>query len=105
MVVFLFNYVIYVSLLLCLRIIILCVCIFIVMHVVYSVSLCCFVYCLCVNVYLQLPPGLNPVAVNKIYQYSIVFKYFVYVVRLYSKNILFITGIIFSVSLGPVASF
>jgi len=38
MVVFLFNAVIYVSLLLCL-------CIFIVMYVLYSVSLC-FVYCL-----------------------------------------------------------
>jgi hypothetical protein len=32
---------------------------------VYSVSLCCSVYCLCVNVYLQLPPGVNPIAVNK----------------------------------------
>ena len=60
MVVFLFNSVIYVSLLLCL-------CIFIVMYVLYSVSLCCFVYCLCVNVYLQQPPGLNPIAVKKIY--------------------------------------
>jgi len=37
------------------------------MYVLYSVSLCCFVYCLCVNVYLQLPPGLNPIAFNKIY--------------------------------------
>ena len=42
---------------------------FIVMYVLYSVSLCCFVYWLCVNVYLQLPPGLNPIAVKKIYQY------------------------------------
>jgi len=32
--------------------------------------LCCFVYCLCVNVYFQLPPALNPIAVNKIYQYQ-----------------------------------
>ena len=40
------------------------------MYVLYSVSLCCFVYCLCVNVYLQLPPGLNPIAFNKIYQYQ-----------------------------------
>ena len=38
------------------------------MYVLYSVSLCCFVYCLCVSVYLQLPPGLNPIAVNKMYQ-------------------------------------
>ena len=35
----------------------------------YSVLLCCFVYCLCVNVYLQLPPGLFPITVNKMYQY------------------------------------
>ena len=28
-------------------------------------SFCCSVYCLCVNVYLQLPPGVNPIAVNK----------------------------------------
>ena len=34
---------------------------------VYSVSLCCFVYCLCVNVYctVVLPPGGYPVTVNK----------------------------------------
>jgi hypothetical protein len=34
---------------------------------VYSVSLCCSVYCLCVNVYctVPLPPGVNPTAVNK----------------------------------------
>jgi len=69
MVVFLFNFVIYISLLLCLCIIIVRLCIFIVMHVLYSVSLCCSVHCLCVNVYLQLPPVLNPIAVNKIYQY------------------------------------
>jgi len=37
------------------------------MYVLYSVSLCCFVYFVCVNVYLQLPPGLNPTAVNKKY--------------------------------------
>ena len=67
MVVFLFNSVIYVSLLSCLCILIARLCIFIVIHVLYSVSLCFFVYCLCVNVYLQLPPGLNPVAVNKKY--------------------------------------
>jgi hypothetical protein len=30
----------------------------------YSVSLCCSVYCLCVCTVL-LPPGVNPVAVNK----------------------------------------
>jgi hypothetical protein len=36
---------------------------------VYSVSLCCSVCCLCVNVYctILLPPGVNPIAVNKIY--------------------------------------
>ena len=38
------------------------------MYVLYSVLLCCFVYCLCVSVYLQLPPGLNLIAVNKICQ-------------------------------------
>jgi hypothetical protein len=34
---------------------------------VYSVPLCCSVYCLCVNVYrtVLLPPGLNSIAVNK----------------------------------------
>jgi hypothetical protein len=31
----------------------------------YSVSLCCSVYCLCVNVYWLLPPGVNPIAVNE----------------------------------------
>ena len=38
---------------------------------VYSVPLCCSVYCLCVNVYctVLLPPGVNPIAV-KIYQYQ-----------------------------------
>jgi len=45
------------------------VCIFIAMYVLYSVSLHCSVYCLCVNVYLQLPLGVNQIAVNKIYQY------------------------------------
>ena len=44
----------------------LCLCIFIVMYVLYSVSLCSFVNCLCVNMYLQLPPGINPTAVNEI---------------------------------------
>ena len=48
-IVLLFNSVIYVSLLLCLCILILYI--FIVMYVLYSVSLCCSVYCLCVNVY------------------------------------------------------
>jgi len=37
------------------------------MYMLYSVSLCRFVYCLCVNVHLKLPPGLNPIVVNKIY--------------------------------------
>ena len=67
MVVFLFNSVIYVSLLLCLYILIVCLFIFIVIYVLYSVSLCCF---LCVNVYLQLPPGLNPIAFNKYINYQ-----------------------------------
>jgi len=35
---------------------IVCLYIFIGMYVLYSVSLCCFVYCLYVYVYLQLPP-------------------------------------------------
>ena len=69
MVIFLFNSVIYITLLLCLYILIVRLCIFIVMYVSYSVSVCSSVYCLCVNVYLQLPPGLNPITVNKIYQY------------------------------------
>ena len=62
----------------------LCLCIFIVMFMyyyyyvyvflllcmfcsVYSVSLCCSMYCSCVNVYctVLLPPGVNPIAVNK----------------------------------------
>ena len=50
MIVFLFNSVIYVSLWLCL-------CIFIVMCVFYSVSLLCFVYCWCVNVYCTTATG------------------------------------------------
>jgi len=37
------------------------------MYMLYSVSLCCFVYCLCVYVYLHLPPGLNPIAVNDVH--------------------------------------
>jgi hypothetical protein len=34
---------------------------------VYSVSLCCSVYCLCVNVYctVLLPPGVNQIVVNE----------------------------------------
>jgi len=51
MVVFLFNFVIYVPLLLCLCILIEGLHIFIVMYVLYSISLCCSVHCLCVNVY------------------------------------------------------
>ena len=39
------------------------------MYVLYFFSLCCSVYYLCVNVYLQIPPGTNPIAVNKMYQY------------------------------------
>jgi len=41
--------------------------VFIVIYVLYSVSLCCFLYCLRVNVYLKLPPGLNPNVVYNIY--------------------------------------
>ena len=69
MAVVLFNSVIYVSLLLCLCILIVFLCIFIVMCVLYSASSYCFVCCLCVNVYLQLPPGLNPIGGKKIYHY------------------------------------
>jgi len=68
MVVLLFNSVIYVPLLFCLCILTVSLYIFIVTCVLYSVSLCCFVYCLCVNVYLKLPPGVNPVTINKIHQ-------------------------------------
>ena len=41
---------------------------------VYPVSLCCSVYCLCVNVYctVLLPPGVNPISVNKYISYHIV---------------------------------
>jgi len=39
---------------------------------VYSVSLCCSTYCLCVNVYCITGPGANPTAVNNyIISYSI----------------------------------
>jgi hypothetical protein len=53
-------YYVYVFLLLCMQ------------YSVYSVSLCCSVYCLYVNVKCTLPLGVNPVAVNKyiIYQYK-----------------------------------
>ena len=51
----LFNFVNYVFLLSC------------IFCSVYSVSLCCSVYCLCVNVYctVLLPAGVNPIAVNR----------------------------------------
>ena len=44
----------------------------------YSVSLCCSVYCSCVNVYctVLLPPGVNPIAVNKCVIYHIKGKSF-----------------------------
>jgi len=58
----LFNFVNYVFLLLCL-------CILIVLYVLFCVF-CFIAYCLCVNVYLQLPPSVNPNAVSKIYQYQ-----------------------------------
>jgi hypothetical protein len=54
-----FNCVNYVFLLLCLCILL---CIF---RPRYSVSFCRSVYCLRVNVYLLLPPGVNPTAFNK----------------------------------------
>ena len=47
---------------------IVCLCIYIVICVLFSVSFCCLIYCLCVNVYLQLPPVVNLLAINKIYQ-------------------------------------
>jgi hypothetical protein len=49
----LFNFVNYVLLLLCL------------FWSGYSYSLCCSVYCWCVNVYCTLPPGVKLIAVNK----------------------------------------
>ena len=60
MAVLLFNSVIYVRLLLCFRILIVCLCIFIAMYVLYSVSLFCFVYCFCVNVYCNTATGYQP---------------------------------------------
>jgi len=65
--VFLFNFVNYVLLLLCL-----CILIVIMFRSVYSVSLCCSVYCLCVNVYctVLLTPGVKPIAIYK-YIYDI----------------------------------
>jgi hypothetical protein len=73
---FMYSYFcVYVSLLLCLFILVMfmyssCyVYIFLLLRMfrsVYSVSLCCSVYCLCVTVYctVLLPPGVNPAAVN-----------------------------------------
>jgi hypothetical protein len=34
-------------------------------HSEYSVSLCCFVYCLCVNVFCTTATGCHTIAVNK----------------------------------------
>ena len=60
----LFNFVNYIFLLLC--ILLLCVFLFLRMfRSGYSVSLCCSVYYLCVNAYVLLPPGVNPIAVNE----------------------------------------
>jgi len=77
-VMFMYSYCrVYISLLLCLCILIVMfiysyyyVYVFLLLRMfrsVYSVSMCCFVYCLCVNVYctVLLPPGVNPIAVNK----------------------------------------
>ena len=68
MVVLLFDSVIYVFLLLR----------FLIVMFMHFYCYVCVVFCFivlffvmfCVNVYLQLPSGLNPIAVNKIYQYS-----------------------------------
>ena len=38
----------------------------------YSVSLCCSVYCLCVNVYCTTATGVNPTVVNKYTIYHII---------------------------------
>ena len=43
--------------------------VFLLLCMLYSVSLCCFVYNLCANMYLQLPPRFNPISVNNIYIY------------------------------------
>jgi hypothetical protein len=56
----LFNLVKYVFLLLCYVFLLSCM-----FRSRYCVSLSCSVYCLYVNVYLLLPPGVNPIAVNK----------------------------------------
>jgi hypothetical protein len=60
---FVFYFVNYVFLLLYLYILI----VVFLFRSVYSVSLCCSVYCLCVNVYctVLLPPCVNPIAVNR----------------------------------------
>ena len=42
-----------------------------VIYIFLLLYICCILFncvVLCVNVYLQVPPGLNPIAVNKIYQ-------------------------------------
>jgi hypothetical protein len=44
----------------------------------YSVSLCCSVYCLCVNVTVLLPPGVNPITVNKYISYHIMSYHIIY---------------------------
>jgi len=38
------------------------------LHICCILFVCCFVYCLCANVCVQLPLGLNPIAINKLYQ-------------------------------------
>ena len=40
----------------------------------YCVSLCCSMYCLCVNVYVLMPQGVNPTAVNKMYHLMYVWR-------------------------------
>jgi hypothetical protein len=65
----LFNFVNYVFLLLCL-----CILIVMYVHSRYCVSLCC-VYSLCVCT-VVLPPGVNPISVNKCIIYHELDRYF-----------------------------
>jgi hypothetical protein len=41
--------------------------------VLFCVLMCCSVYCLCVNVTVLLPPGVNPTAANKYTYLSLYF--------------------------------
>jgi len=71
-VVFLFNSVIYISLCIFIVMFMYSYCMFIYFYCYVCVVFCFIVfsvYCLCVNV----PPGLNPIAVNQIYRYHYLF--------------------------------